>query len=65
MNRARVSGFPVNGYTLMNLAGTYDMGHSVSLFARVNNLLDHRYQQDPLGYDHPGLGIFGGVGVAL
>jgi vitamin B12 transporter len=58
------TGLIANGYMLVNLAGSYDIGHGVTAFARVNNLLDRQYQ-DPLGFQRPGLGIFAGVRVAF
>lgn len=64
-NRAGTqSGVPVNGYTTVNLAGSYALPHGVTLFARIDNLLDRRYQE-PLGYEHPGFGVFAGVRVAF
>ena len=36
----------------------------VTAFARINNLLDRHYQ-DPIGFQHPGLGVFAGVRVAF
>lgn len=64
VNRAgnvNVTGSP---YTLVDLAGRYDLGHGVSAFARIENLLDVRYQ-DPVGFDRPGLGVFAGLSVAF
>ena len=58
------SGIVANRYTLLNLAGSYDIGHGITAFARINNLLDRQYQ-DPVGFQHQGLGIFVGVRVAL
>jgi vitamin B12 transporter len=52
------------GYTLLNLAATYDFGHGISGFGRINNALNVHYQ-NPLGFEQPGLGIFGGVKVAF
>jgi vitamin B12 transporter len=52
------------GYTLLNLAATYDFGHGISGFARVQNALNDHYQT-PLGFDQPTLGVFGGVKVAF
>lgn len=54
--------FQTNPYTLVNLAGSYKLGETVTLFARVDNLLDVKYQ-DPTGFLRPGLGVFGGVRV--
>ena len=58
------SGLFATPYTLVNLAGNYDLGHGVSFFARINNLLDRRYQ-DPIGFQHQRLGVFAGVKVAF
>ncbi|MDB5410513.1 MAG: Vitamin transporter [Rhodospirillales bacterium] len=58
------SGLTADGYMLVNIAGSYDIGHGVTAFARVNNLLDHRYQ-DPIGFQHQGLGVFAGVRLAF
>jgi vitamin B12 transporter len=61
---ATVSGIPANAYTLVNLAASYDLGHGVTAFGRIDNLLNRQYQ-DPLGFDHPGLGIYVGLRLAL
>jgi vitamin B12 transporter len=58
------SGLFATPYTLVNLAGNYDLGHGVTLFARINNLLDRHYR-DPIGFQHQGLGVFGGIKVAF
>jgi vitamin B12 transporter len=59
-----VTGLRSGGYTLVNLAGSYDLGHGITAFARINNLLDRRYQE-PIGFLHQGLGVFGGIRVAF
>ncbi len=59
-----VSGLQVSGYTLVNLAGSYDLGDGVSAYARIDNLFDRRYQ-NPTGFLRPGLGVFAGVRLAL
>jgi vitamin B12 transporter len=65
VNRAgTASGLDVNGYTLVNLAGSYDLGHGLTAFGRIDNLFDRRYQ-DPLGFLRPGIGVFAGVRVAF
>jgi len=51
-----------NGYTIVNLAGSYDFGHGMKAFARIDNLLDRRYQ-NPVGFQRPGLGAIGGLEV--
>jgi len=55
---------PVPGYVLVNLTGSYDLGHGVTAFARIDNALNVQYQ-DPLGFQRPGLGVFGGLKVAF
>ena len=52
------------GYTLLNLAATYDFGHGVSGFGRINNALNVHYQ-NPLGFEQPGLGVYGGIKAAF
>jgi vitamin B12 transporter len=51
-------------YATMNVSGEYEIGRGISVFARVDNLLDRRYQ-DPVGFDKPGLGAYGGVRMSL
>ncbi len=58
-----VSGLRANGYTVVNIAGTYDLGDGLQAFMRVNNLLDRHYQ-DPTGFERPGVGVFGGLKLA-
>jgi vitamin B12 transporter len=52
------------GYALVNLAGSYALGGGVTAFARIDNLLDRRYE-DPTGFQRPGFGVFAGVKVAF
>ncbi len=59
-----VSGLTAQRYTLVNLAGSYELGHGVTAFARIDNLLDRRYQE-PIGFLHQGLGVFAGLRVAF
>ncbi|HEY5208459.1 MAG TPA: TonB-dependent receptor [Stellaceae bacterium] len=51
-------------YYLVNLDGAYRLTPSVTLFARVENLLDQHYQ-DVVGFLRPGLGVFAGVRVSF
>lgn len=51
-------------YSAVNIAASYDLGRGVTLFARVDNLLNRHYQ-DPVGFDKPGIGAFGGVRVSV
>jgi vitamin B12 transporter len=48
------------GYITANIAGNYDLTQQLAVFARLNNLLDRRYQE-PVGFLQPTLGIFAGV----
>ena len=59
-----MTGLVSSPYTLVNIAGSYDLGHGVTAFARIDNLTDRHYQ-DPIGFQHQGLGVFGGVKVAI
>jgi vitamin B12 transporter len=54
----------VPGYVLVNLAASYDLGKGVTAFARIDNALNVQYQ-DPLGFQRPGLGVYGGLKVAF
>lgn len=56
------SGLLADGYTIVNLAASHDFGHGVTAFARIDNLLDRRYQ-NPVGFQRPGLGVIGGIDV--
>jgi vitamin B12 transporter len=44
-------------YTLVNLAGSYELRSGVQAFACIDNLLDRRYE-DPMGFQRPGFGVF-------
>ncbi len=59
-----VNGLISSRYTIVNITGSYDLGHGVTGFARIDNLTDRHYQ-DPIGFLHQGLGVFGGVKVTL
>ena len=47
-------------YFVVNLAADYNLNKSVTLFARIDNLFDKRYES-PTGFQRPGFGVFGGV----
>ncbi|MEX0752280.1 MAG: TonB-dependent receptor [Xanthobacteraceae bacterium] len=55
-----LSPFPADQYTLVNLAGSYDVNPNVSLFGRIDNLFDYGYQ-NPVGFERPGFGAYGGI----
>lgn len=50
----------VGGYVVANLATRYGINRHVSVFGRVDNLFDKRYQE-VLGYGTSGLATYGGV----
>ena len=65
VNRAgTVTGLTANGYVLVNLAASYDLGNGLSAYARIDNLFDRRYQ-NPIGFQQPGLGVYAGVRIAF
>ncbi|MCK7475177.1 MAG: TonB-dependent receptor [Rhodopseudomonas palustris] len=49
-------------FTTVNLAANYDVDKNVSVFGRIDNLFDKKYEV-PVGFLQPGLGVFGGVRV--
>lgn len=52
------------GATIVNLAADYGLDEKLTVFGRVDNLFDKRYE-DPVGFLVPGLGAFGGIRVSL
>lgn len=48
------------GFTLVNLSANYVWSETTTLFARIDNLFDQRYQ-NPTGFLGPGLAVYGGV----
>jgi vitamin B12 transporter len=48
------------GYTTMDLAASYDVTAQVTVYGRITNLADARYE-NPTGFLHPGRGVFAGV----
>ena len=65
-NRAFTNPEPLTagGYATTNLAASYELSRHLTLFGRINNLFDRRYE-DPLGFDRPGFGVFAGVKATL
>lgn len=49
-----------DGFAVVELAGSYALSDRVRLTARIENLLDERYQE-ALGYGEPGLSAYVGV----
>jgi vitamin B12 transporter len=56
--------FTAGGYATTNIAATFALSPKLSVFARINNLFDRRYE-DPVGFERPGLGVFAGIKAAL
>ena len=52
------------GYTIVNLAASFDINAHFSVFGRIDNLFD-RHFQNPVGFLQPTLGAFAGVRVKL
>jgi len=52
------------GYTTVNFATDYALTPWFGLFGRIDNLLDHHYQ-NPVGFMRPTLGAFAGIRVKL
>ncbi len=49
-------------FTTVNLAATFDVNTRLSVYGRINNLLDRKYE-DPIGFLQPTLGAYAGVKV--
>jgi vitamin B12 transporter len=52
------------GFFTANIAGNYKLTQNFEVYARVGNLLDRHYE-DPVGFQQPYLGVFGGIRVRL
>lgn len=52
------------GYTLLNLAANWRVDGNFTLFGRVENAFDTRYQS-PDGFLRPGIGLFAGIRANL
>ena len=50
----------LSSYTLVNLAGAYNVSKSVQIFGRIENLLDQDYEE-VWSAQSPGIGLFAGV----
>ncbi|HEX3398508.1 MAG TPA: TonB-dependent receptor [Steroidobacteraceae bacterium] len=63
-NRDFTNLLPLNApsFTTVNLAANYDLSDKMSVYGRINNLLDRKYE-DPIGFLQPSLGAFAGVKV--
>jgi vitamin B12 transporter len=54
----------IGGYTVLNLATSYKLTDTWSLFGRIENATDTDYQS-PDGFLRPGIGATGGIKVSL
>lgn len=52
----------LDGYTLVNLAASYDITKNFQIFGRVENLFNKEYEEVK-GYGTPGLSLFGGIKI--
>jgi vitamin B12 transporter len=52
------------GYTVVNLAASFDINAHFSVFGRIDNVFDRRFE-NPVGFLQPTLGAFAGVRVKL
>jgi vitamin B12 transporter len=55
-------GFRAPGFTTVNLAANYKASDRITLFGRIDNLFNVKYE-DPAGFLRPGFGVFAGVRV--
>jgi vitamin B12 transporter len=51
-------------YATFGVAGEYAVTKILTVFARIDNLADRKYE-DPVGFQRPGIGAFGGVRASL
>jgi vitamin B12 transporter len=54
----------IGGYTVLNVAASYRLTETWSLFGRIENATDTDYQS-PDGFLRPGIGAYGGIKVNL
>ncbi len=54
----------VDGFTVVNVAGSYNLSDNVQIFARVDNLFDEDYQEIQ-NFETPGVSAFGGIRITL
>jgi vitamin B12 transporter len=59
-----ISSLTAGGYATTNVAGSYVLSRCLTVFTRLDNLFDRRYQ-DPVGFDRPGFGVFVGFKATL
>jgi vitamin B12 transporter len=55
-----ISRLTAPGFVTANLAANYDVTGHLSVFARINNVFDHHYE-NPIGFLQPSRGAYAGV----
>ncbi|HXV23305.1 MAG TPA: TonB-dependent receptor [Alphaproteobacteria bacterium] len=53
-----------DGYTVVSVAGSWQIMENLRLFGRIENLLDEDYE-NPNGFGQPGIGVFAGLAARL
>ncbi|NBC31290.1 MAG: TonB-dependent receptor [Alphaproteobacteria bacterium] len=54
----------LGSYTLLNIAGSYDLSENVEIFGRVENVLDQDYEE-VFDFNAPGIGAFVGLRIRM
>ncbi len=63
VDRAFVDPAPISpAYGIVNIAANYAVNPHLTVFGRVDNLFDRRYE-DPNGFLRPGIAVYGGLKV--
>jgi vitamin B12 transporter len=52
------------GYTLANFAASFAINPRLTIYGRVDNLLDRHYE-NPVGFLQPSIGVFAGLRARL
>jgi vitamin B12 transporter len=58
--RKSIARLTAPGFVTVNLAGSFDLTQHFAVFARIENLFNHRYE-DPVGFVQPMLGAYAGI----
>jgi vitamin B12 transporter len=59
-----ISRLAAPGWTTMNLSASYDVTRQLTIYGRITNIGDERYE-DPYGFQRPGRGFFIGAKAKL
>jgi len=52
------------GYVTVNFATSYELNRHLTVFGRINNVLDRQYE-NPVGFQQPGIGAYAGLRLTL